>query len=139
MSHRVAQIESLLKRTVSQVLQRGLADPRTAGTLISVTKVDVSPDMRHATVFVSILPDEHESRAIHGLKDATMHIQGAVKKAVALRSVPHLLFKLDAGLKKENQTLAAISEAMRRTGPEAEATDSAPDAPGPDPDPAPSA
>ncbi|MEM1446685.1 MAG: 30S ribosome-binding factor RbfA [Planctomycetota bacterium] len=115
MSHRIAQVESLLKRTVSTVLQRGLGDPRTQGTLISVTKVDVSPDLKHATVFVSILPEQHQTRAIHALKDATMHIQHQTKKAVALRVVPHLLFKLDKGLKKEAETLAAINEAMDRT------------------------
>ncbi|MEM8783142.1 MAG: 30S ribosome-binding factor RbfA [Planctomycetota bacterium] len=115
MSHRIAQVESLLKRTVSTVLQRGLGDPRTQGTLISVTKVDVSPDLKHATVFVSVLPERHQTRAVHALKDATMHIQHQTKKAVALRVVPHLLFKLDQGLKKEAQTLAAINEAMERT------------------------
>ncbi|MEM9753018.1 MAG: 30S ribosome-binding factor RbfA [Planctomycetota bacterium] len=115
MSHRIAQVESLLKRTVSTVLQRGLGDPRAQGTLISVTKVDVSPDLKHATVFVSILPEQHETRALHALKDGTMHIQHQTKKAVALRVVPHLLFKLDKGLKKEAQTLAAINEAMERT------------------------
>jgi ribosome-binding factor A len=115
MSHRIAQVESLLKRTVSTVLQRGLGDPRTQGTMISVTDVDVSPDLKHATVSVSVLPDRHESRAIHALTDATMHIQHQTKKAVALRVVPHLRFKLDKGLKKEADTLAAINEAMERT------------------------
>ncbi len=115
MSHRVQQVESLLKRTVASVLQRGLGDPRTQGAMISVTKVDVSPDLKHATVFVSVLPEQHENKAFHALTDATMHVQHAVKKAVALRVVPHLLFKLDKGLKKEAATLAAINEAMQRT------------------------
>ncbi len=123
MSHRKAQVESLLQRTVAAVLQRGLGDPRTQGALISVTKVDASPDLKHATVFVSILPDTHQTRAMHALTDATMHLQHAVKKAVALRVVPHLRFKLDTALKKENATLAAINEAMERTGDRAPDTE----------------
>ncbi len=115
MSHRLAQIESLLKRTVSTVLQRGLSDPRFQGVLVSVTRVEVSTDLKHATVLVSVMPEQHETRAIHALKDATMHIQHHTRKAVALRVVPHLLFKLDKGLKKEAETLAAIHTAMQRT------------------------
>ncbi|MEM1099679.1 MAG: hypothetical protein AAGH92_12935, partial [Planctomycetota bacterium] len=71
--------------------------------------------------------EQHETRALHALKDGTMHIQHQTKKAVALRVVPHLLFKLDKGLKKEAQTLAAINEAMERT----EASE-VPEAPSPD-------
>ncbi|MEM7577773.1 MAG: 30S ribosome-binding factor RbfA [Planctomycetota bacterium] len=127
MSHRIAQVESLLKRTVSTVLQRGLGDPRTQGTLISVTKVDVSPDLKHATVLVSVIPEQHQVRAIHALQDATMHIQHQTKKAVALRVVPHLLFRLDKGLKKQAETLAAINEAMQRTA-ETSPTESQPTA-----------
>jgi ribosome-binding factor A len=116
MSHRQAQIESLLKRTVATVLQRGLSDPRIKG-LVSVTHVDTSPDLRNATVFVSVLPEQYESSTIHGLTDATMHIQQQVKKAVALRLVPHLRFKLDRDLKKQAAVFAAIDEAMQRTAP----------------------
>lgn len=127
MSHRKAQVESLLKRTVAAVLQRGLADPRTHGVMISVTGVDASPDLKHATVNVSVLPAQHETKALHALTDATMHLQHAVKKAVALRVVPHLRFKLDRGLKKEAATLAAIQKAMQRTGPAETDPDDAPD------------
>ena len=128
MSIRKQQVESLLKRTVATVLQRGLADPRIRG-LISVTKVDTSPDLRHATVYVSILPEEHESITMHGLKDATMHVQQLVKKAVALRAVPHLRFRLDQDLKKQADVFAAIDEGMKRTGPEAQADPADPDNP----------
>lgn len=114
MSQRQKQIESLLQRAVASVLQRGLADPRIKG-LVGVTRVDVSPDLRNATVFVSIIPENYESRTIHGLQDATMHIQHLVKKAVALRLVPHLTFKVDHDLKKQAELYAAIEEGMKRT------------------------
>lgn len=113
-SQRQKQIESLLQRAVASVLQRGLADPRIKG-LVSVTRVDVSTDFRHASVYVSITPEEYESRTIHGLKDATMHIQHQVNKAVALRIVPHLAFKIDQDLKKQAEIFAAIDAGMKRT------------------------
>jgi ribosome-binding factor A len=122
MSHRKEQIESLLKRTVATVLQRGLADPRIKG-LVSVTRIDASPDLKNATVYVSILPEQYESATMHGLRDATMHVQQQVKKAVALRVVPHLRFKLDRDLKKQAEVFAAIDQAMERTGPDTEHPD----------------
>lgn len=141
MSQRQKQVEELLKRAVATVLQRGLADPRIKG-LISVTKVDASTDLKSATVFVSVIPEQHESRTIHGLQDATRHIQQQVKKAVALRLVPHLRFKLDHDLKKQAEVFAAIEEGMKRTGPPTtnpqagtdERSDEVPDTPSPAPD-----
>ncbi|MEM8738032.1 MAG: 30S ribosome-binding factor RbfA [Planctomycetota bacterium] len=114
MSQRQKQIESLLHRAVASVLQRGLADPRIKG-LVSVTRVDVSPDLKNATVFVSVTPDQYESRTLHGLKDATMHIQRQVKTAVSLRLVPHLRFEIDHDLKRQAELFAAIDEGMKRT------------------------
>ena len=115
MSQRQKQIESLLQRTVASVLQRGLADPRLQGILVSVTRVEVSVDLKHAKTYVSIAPEKYESRAIHGLQDATMHIQHQVKKAVALRVVPHLRFLIDEDLKKQAAVFADIDEGMKRT------------------------
>ncbi|MEM9882876.1 MAG: 30S ribosome-binding factor RbfA [Planctomycetota bacterium] len=124
MSQRIQQVESLLQRTVASVLQRGLADPRIKG-LVSVTRVEVSPDLRHAKVFVSVAPEEHEDLTMYGLRDATMHVQRKVKSAVALRSVPHLSFRLDQDLKKQAAVFAAIDAGLKRTAqtkPEADAT-----------------
>ena len=114
MSQRQKQVESLLQRAVASVLQRGLADPRIKG-LVSITRVDVSPDLKSANVLVSIMPENHESATLHGLQAASHHIQQQIKKLVALRQVPHIRFKLDQDLKKQAAVLAAINEGMQRT------------------------
>lgn len=114
MSQRQKQIEELLKRTVATVLQRGLADPRIKG-LVSVTRVECSVDLKTAKVFVSVMPEEHEAITMHGLTDATRHVQQQVKKAVALRLVPHIRFVVDQDLKKQAAVFAAIDEGMKRT------------------------
>ncbi|MEM9915978.1 MAG: 30S ribosome-binding factor RbfA [Planctomycetota bacterium] len=119
---RQKQIESLLQRAVASVLQRGLNDPRLQGVLISVTRVKVSSDLKHAKTFVSITPEQYESRVIHGLQDATLHIQHQVNKAVALRVVPHLKFQIDEDLKKQAAVFAAIDEGMKRTAANAPTT-----------------
>ena len=120
MSHRKEQIDALLRRHLAEILQRGVADPRVRG-LISVTSVDTSPDLKHAKVGISVLPEGNETKVIHGLNDGAVHLQHELRKAVALRVVPHLRFRIDKGIKKEAGVLDAINEAMRRTGPEPDA------------------
>jgi ribosome-binding factor A len=120
MSHRLEQIESTLKRAIAQVLQRDLADPRVEG-LISITELDVSPDLAQAKVMVSILPQEKQAKVVKGLQHAAGHIQKLTRKRVALKSVPRLEFRLDEGLKRQASVQRAINEAMQRTAEEGSA------------------
>lgn len=113
MTHRIEQIESTLRKALAQVLQRKLSDPRIRG-LVSITEVDVSPDMKTAKVAVSVLPEAYAKRTLAGLRAADRHIQSEVKKLVALRLVPHLRFELDDSLKKAEEVYDAIDQAQQR-------------------------
>ncbi len=113
MNVRKLQIESTLKRAVSEVLTRQISDPRIVG-LISITHVDVSPDLHEAYVYVSVLPEQHQKRTLAGLRHATGYIHQLVKKAVALKTVPRLDFRVDESLKKEAVVLAAIQRAKAK-------------------------
>ena len=115
MSHRLAQIESTLKRAIAEVLQRRVNDPRIQG-MVSITRMKISPDMKEATAYVSVIPKDYEKRTIGGLQSAQRHIQAQAGKLVAF-DMPHLRFRLDEGLKKEADVYAAIREATERTGP----------------------
>lgn len=113
MTHRIEQIESTLRKALAQVLQRKISDPRIRG-LVSITDVDVSPDMKQAKVSISVLPEEYAKRTVAGLRAADRHIQSEVKKLVALRMVPHLRFQLDPSLKKADEVFDAIDQAKPR-------------------------
>lgn len=113
MTHRIEQVESTLQKALAQVLQRSISDPRIRG-MVSITGVDVSPDMKQAKIAVSVLPDEYAKRTVAGLKAASRHIQSEVKKLVALRVVPHLMFQLDDSLKQAEQIYQAIDQAKAR-------------------------
>ena len=108
MSHRKQQVESTLKRVISSVLSRQIADPRISG-MVTVTNVDVSPDMHHARVMVSVIPEKFQSRTVHGLRSAAGHIHGLVRKAVRMRTVPQLDFRADESLKKQAEVLASAT------------------------------
>lgn len=113
MSTHSHQIESVLLRSVQDVLSRGLNDPRVRG-LVSVTKVDVSPDYAEAIVWCSVLPHEHGDLTIKGIQHAAAWIRRTVASRVSLRRMPKLSFRLDHSLKKQAEVLSAINEGRQR-------------------------
>ncbi len=115
MSHRIAQVEATLKKVVAQVLQGELSDPRIDG-FVSITRVKISPDMANATIHVSVMPAEKQSKNIHGLRHAAGHIRSLVLKRMATRVVPRLSFVLDESLKKQASVFDAIRRGAQRTG-----------------------
>ncbi|MEX0741619.1 MAG: 30S ribosome-binding factor RbfA [Phycisphaeraceae bacterium] len=116
MSRRREQFTSTLTRALSTVLTTRLNDPRIAG-MITVTKMEVSPDFRHAVVGISVMPEKHESRTLHGLKHAARHIQALLYKEVRTRTIPHLHFELDRSLKKQADMLDLIRKAVESSEP----------------------
>lgn len=112
MTQRTDQVASVIQRAVQEILSRGLNDPRVRG-LMSVTKVEVSPDLAEAWISVSVLSQQHARRTLQGLEHASRYIRGKVSRAVRLRRVPHLMFRIDESIKQEAQLYAAIARARQ--------------------------
>ena len=121
MSIRQRKFESVLQRTISEVLQRRVADPRIEG-MVSITRIEVSPNLKDATIFVSVLPDRYSSRTLHGLRHAAGRIHRLVRSATAMRTVPVLHFELDGSLKKQAAVFEAIREGLGRDESDSEDT-----------------
>lgn len=113
MAHRKEQVQATLLRTIGRILAEGLADPRIA-PLTSVTRVQISDDLRAATVFVSVMPADAERKTIAGLGHSAGHIQGKLRQYIDLRRLPKLTFKLDESLKKQAEIFDAINQGMAR-------------------------
>jgi ribosome-binding factor A len=107
MGYRKQKVESALRRCISEVLTRHVSDERITG-MVSITRVDISDDFRNALVYVSVLPEKHQATTIKGLRHAAGYIHNLVCKAMDLRTVPHLDFKVDNSLKKQAGVLAAL-------------------------------
>ncbi|TVQ32499.1 MAG: 30S ribosome-binding factor RbfA [Phycisphaeraceae bacterium] len=110
MSRRCEQLASTLHRGVQTLLTRGLSDPRISGT-ITVTEVKVSPDLKVATVSVSIMPESAEKLTMHGLTSASRHIRHQVSDMLDLSRTPEIRFRLDRTIKEQAAIFRAISEA----------------------------
>jgi ribosome-binding factor A len=120
--HRGEQLGSVIHRAVQAVISGGLSDPR-LDALITVIDVKVTEDRRTAVVSVSVMPEKHESRVIHGLRDAAKHIRRQAGELIEVHKLPELVFKLDRTNKKQ----AELLDAMARVRAEREALGGAAD------------
>jgi len=135
MSHRIEKVESTLARAIQQVISRGLNDPR-AGGLISVTHVDVSPDMANALVFISVYPEEKQAMSMHALRHAARHIRHEAGELIAIRKMPSIEFRVDSSLKRQAEVYDALAKARASEPPGKPASDETPVHPDPANDPA---
>ena len=74
---------------------RNLKDPRVQDTMISITHVETTPDLRYAKVYVSFLQEERAKDALKGLKSAGGYLRRELGRALQLRYTPELTWALD--------------------------------------------
>ncbi len=110
MAHRRERFASTLRNVVAKLMQTELSDPRIRG-LVSVSRVVVSPDLRLAKIYISVLGSKGEQRSsLTGLRHSAGHLQSLLKKHLEFRVCPKLDFRLDDELKESMATMALIDE-----------------------------
>ncbi len=114
MTRRQEKVIRVIKETVSDIISNRLSDPRIEG-IISVTKVDVSPDLRNADVYLSIMAasDAACRKTFAAISHAAKHIQALLGKKMTSKFCPRLHFKKDKHFKETLQTLAMVSRAAK--------------------------
>jgi ribosome-binding factor A len=112
-SHRLDRVRNLLRQTISELLTQ-VKDPRVG--FVTVTDVEVSPDLRHAKVFVSVMgtPDER-AQALKGLESARGFLRRELHGAVSLRYIPELAFLLDDSLDRGLHMNALLEKAKAQS------------------------
>lgn len=93
-SNRIGRINEEVQKVLAQRL-RGLKDPRVQDTMISITRVEVTPDLRYAKVHVSFLEADRAADALKGLKSASGYLRRELGKELDLRYTPELQWALD--------------------------------------------
>jgi ribosome-binding factor A len=107
---RVDRIEEQLRMELSEILEREVQDPRVR--LVSITRVRVSPDLRHARVYVSSLggTEEHK-KALQGLRSAAGYARRSLGQRLHhLRRIPELQFDYDESIEKEERIEKLLDE-----------------------------
>ncbi len=109
-SRRPEQVAETLRQVVADALMREVRDPRVG--FITVTSVQVTGDLSHATVLVSVPGDDAaKGRALDGLRSAAGFLRSRAARTLTTRTVPELHFELDKGLEhaaRINELLAGI-------------------------------
>ena len=111
-SRRQQKVARVIKESVSDTICNRLSDPRIKG-IVSVTEVDVSPDMRNADVFLSIMAESETQRKMTftAIEHATGKIQAQLKRKMTSKYCPKVHVREDTKLKNTLETLRLIEEA----------------------------
>ena len=108
-TRRRRQVGDLLRDEISFIIQRGLKDPRIG--FASITRVEVSPDIRYATVYVSVLgTEEEQSQTMDALNSAAGFIRHELGPKLTMRNVPTLTFRLDRSMQHAENVARLLNE-----------------------------
>ena len=110
-NRRVSRVAELIKREVSQMLLNGIKDDRVGTGMVSVTDVDVSGDLQHAKIYVSIYgTEEAKAETMAGLKSATGYVRSELGARVRLRRTPEVIFIEDRSLERGTRVLTLLNQ-----------------------------
>jgi len=108
-THRQEKLGELIAVELSELIRTRLKDPRIG--FASITHVEVSGDLRHAKVFVSVMGNPEEQEAtMQGLKHATGFLRHELAGRLTLRFMPELVFKLDTSIAEGARILELIQK-----------------------------
>ncbi len=118
-SRRSLKAAEAIREVVSMAILVELQDPRVQD--VTVTRVEVSPDMRNAKVHVSVMGDEKKQQlSLHGLQSSAGFLQTKVARRIDTRYTPRLTFALDQGVKNSLEVLRILQEVLPKENPVSE-------------------
>ncbi len=114
--HRLARIAEVIREVASETILFELQDPRIK--LVTVTRAEVSADLQHAKVYVSIMGTQKEQDlCMHGLRHSAGFIQSKLASRLKTRYTPTIKFVKDEGVKKSIEVTRLINEALAQSRP----------------------
>lgn len=122
-SRRADRVGEAIREEVARFLNEGAKDPRLVG-LVTVTGVEVSRDLRHARVFVTILGSDSERAAsIDALESMKGHLRSRLAKTLRLRVAPELGFRLDDSVARAARIESLLAQVReKKAGDEGSST-----------------
>jgi ribosome-binding factor A len=108
-SRRRQQVGDLVRDEVSQILTYEMKDPRLG--MVSITRVEMSPDLRYATLFASVYgEDEEQHETLQALSGASGYIRRLLAPRIRIRHIPVLTFRLDQSLAHADQIARTLNQ-----------------------------
>ncbi len=123
-SNRIGRINEEIQRELADLL-RELKDPRVQKTMLSITRVETTPDLRYAKVYVSLLDKEYTKETLAGLKSSAGYLRRELGRTLQLRYTPELQWVADDSITHGAHILDILSKLdIREDDDEAEHHDS---------------
>src|SRR5262245_62052371 len=118
-AHRLARVAEAVREVASETILYELRDPRVKH--VTVTRAEVSGDLQHAKVYVSVMGTPKEQQlALYGLRHAAGFVQSKLARRLQTRFTPVLQFVLDQGVKHSIEMTRLINEALAQSAPAGE-------------------
>ena len=93
-SNRIGRINEEIQKELASLI-RNLKDPRVQDTMISITRVETTPDLRYAKIYASFLQEDKAADGLKGLKSASGYLRRELSRALQLRYTPELVWEQD--------------------------------------------
>ena len=119
--HRTERVGEEIKKIISEMLLKDIKDPRLEGRMISITAVDVSPDLGYAHIFIDVLTGngvneeerrEAEQEVLDGFGSCTGHIRKEIAGKLRIHHAPELSFRIDKSMEYGSR----IDEKLKELG-----------------------
>jgi ribosome-binding factor A len=119
-NRRPDRVAEAIREEITTFLAEDARDPRLVG-LVTVTGVDVTRDLRHAKVYVSVMGSDDERRAtMQGLESAAGHLRSRIGRALRLRVAPEIAFRYDDSISRAARIDALLAEVRQPPPPDDE-------------------
>ena len=110
---RPERLGDLIQREVSELIRLELRDPRVG--MITITSVDVSPDMSHARLFFTLLEKDKLADTLHGLKRSAGFLRSQLARRLKMYTTPELRFEYDESVERGDRLSRLIDSAIKKT------------------------
>jgi|SRR4051812_45448774 len=107
MKHRLLRVNELVKRELSGILVREISFE---SAIVTINQVDVTPDLKNAHVFVSVLGEETPASVMTKLEENRVMMQRELARHVVLKYTPHLVFHLDNSIERGTRVIEIMRE-----------------------------
>lgn len=113
-NRRVSRVSAQIRREVSQLLLNEIKDDRVGAGMVSITDVQVSNDLQHAKIFVSVYgTPEAKAETMEGLAASTAFVRQKLGQRIRLRRVPEVVFKEDDSLERGDRMINLLDRLSR--------------------------
>jgi len=112
MSHRLAQINELIRQQLNQLLLTEFEFPQ--GCLVTIVRVETSRDLRHAKVWISVMPTHYIKKVLTKLNSQIGHLQFLINKKLLIKPLPRLRFAID-DTESKAQEIEQLLDQIKKT------------------------